>query len=79
MIRFVANSKHPTDYTRLDDWIARLKDWKSKGLQSAWFFIHSYDETFAPELAAYFINKLNAEFGLSLKVPQLIDAPPTLF
>mgnify|MGYP001599109633 CR=1 FL=1 len=73
MIRFVANSKHPTDYVRMDNWIARLKDWKSKGLESAWFFVHSYDETFAPELASYFIQKANVELGISLKVPQLLS------
>ena len=72
MIRFVANSRHPTDYTRLDSWVARLKDWKANGLSSAWFFIHSYDENYAPEIAAYFINELNAKLGLALKVPQLL-------
>jgi uncharacterized protein YecE (DUF72 family) len=72
MIRFVANSKHPTDYLRLNSWIERLKEWKAKGLRSAWFFIHSYDETFAPEIAKDFIQKLNTELHLSLKVPQLL-------
>jgi uncharacterized protein YecE (DUF72 family) len=72
MIRFVANSKHPTDFVRLDSWIERLKEWKAKGLRSAWFFIHSYDESFAPEIAAGFIKKLNDELGLSLKVPKLL-------
>ena len=72
MIRFVANSKHPTDYTRLDSWVDRLKDWKAKGLKSAWFFVHSYDETYAPEIAVYLMKKLNAELGLSLKVPGLL-------
>jgi uncharacterized membrane protein (UPF0127 family) len=42
------------------------------GLQSAWFFIHSYEERYALEIAAGFIRKLNAEMGLSLKVPQLL-------
>ena len=72
MIRFVANSKHPTDEIRLNNWIGRLKDWKAKGLKNAWFFIHSYDERYAPEIAADFIKKLNSELGLALKVPQLL-------
>lgn len=73
MVRFVANSKHPTDYTRLDSWVERLKDWKGRGLRSVWFFIHSYDDTFAPEIAVYFMKKLNTELGLSIKVPELLS------
>ena len=72
MIRFVANSKDPTDYIRLDNWVARLKDWKAKGLETVRFFVHSYDERYAPEIAAYFIQKVNTELGLSLKVPHLL-------
>jgi hypothetical protein len=56
----------------LNSWIGRLKDWEAKGLRSAWFFIHSCDETFAPEIARDFIQKLNTELDLSMKVPQLL-------
>ena len=72
MIRFVANSKHPTDFIRLNSWIERLKDWKAKGLRSAWFLVHSYNESVAPEIARDFIKKLNSELGTSLKEPQLL-------
>ena len=73
MIRFIANNKHPSDYARLDSWVDRLRSWKEKGLKSVWFFLHCYDETFAPELSVYLINKLNAELGTTIKVPQLLD------
>lgn len=72
MIRFVANNKHPTDYIRIDNWVERLKSWKEKGLKSVWVFMHCYDETFAPELSLYLINKLNAELGAEIKVPELL-------
>jgi uncharacterized protein YecE (DUF72 family) len=32
-IRYVGNSLHPTDYTRVDAWIDRIKYWLDKGLQ----------------------------------------------
>jgi len=32
-IRFVGNSLHPTDYTRIDRWVQRMKHWLDNGLQ----------------------------------------------
>ena len=31
-IRYVGNSLHPTDYTRIDEWIARIQYWIDQGL-----------------------------------------------
>ncbi len=31
-IRFVGNNLHPSDYTRVDDWVKRLKKWMNSGL-----------------------------------------------
>jgi hypothetical protein len=52
----------------LEDWIKRLKEWKEKGLQSFYFFIHAGD---APSLSLfnYFIPKLNQELNLNIRVP----------
>lgn len=72
-IRFVSNSLHPTDYTRIDEWIARIKYWLEHGLQELYFFIHMHEEAFSPELAVYMIDKMNAACGLSLSKPQLIQ------
>ncbi|MDB5010289.1 MAG: hypothetical protein JWQ06_1078, partial [Mucilaginibacter sp.] len=33
-IRFVGNSLDPTDYTRVDEWVDRIKHWRELGLQS---------------------------------------------
>src|SRR5690606_38870043 len=52
-IRFVGNGLHPTDYSRIDEWIERLDNWMKQGLQSAYFFLHQHDEKDTPLLAAY--------------------------
>ncbi len=67
-IRFVG-ANHTSDYSRLDDWIERLKDWKAQGIKEIDFFIHQNIEKESPLLSAYFIKKLNSELGYSLKIP----------
>lgn len=67
-VRYVG-ANHPTDYSRLDDWVERLKTWKTQGVKEIDFFIHQNIEKESPLLSAYFIKKLNAELGCSLTVP----------
>jgi uncharacterized protein YecE (DUF72 family) len=67
-IRYVG-ANHPSDYDRLDDWIARLKDWKAQGVKEIDFFIHQNIEKESPLLSAYFIRKLNDQLGYSLTIP----------
>ena len=52
-IRFVGNSLHASDYTRVEEWAKRLKIWFEHGLQEAYFFTHEPDNLLAPELAAF--------------------------
>lgn len=68
-IRFVGNSLHPTDYTRLDEWTERIKYWLSKGLEELYFFIHMHDEAKSPEIAVYLIEQLNKKCNLNLHNP----------
>jgi uncharacterized protein YecE (DUF72 family) len=75
MIRFVGNSLHPTDYTRIDAWVERLKEWFDNGLQQLYFFVHEPDNTLAPELATYLIEKLNKVCGFDLKPPKKYVQP----
>jgi uncharacterized protein YecE (DUF72 family) len=70
MIRFVGNSLHPTDYTRIDDWVERLKMWFDSGLKQLYFFVHEPDNITSPELATYFINQLNKACGFNVKPPK---------
>lgn len=78
-IRFVGNSLDKTDYTRIDEWVDRIKQWKEEGLQSLWFFMHQHDERYSPELSDYVVEKLNKELGLQLHRPQFIDRDKGLF
>src|SRR5215831_13582902 len=72
-VRFVCNSLHPTDFSRSDEWIERIQHWLESGLEELYFFIHMPDETYAPELSVYFIDKLNAACGLNLQKPVIIQ------
>jgi uncharacterized protein YecE (DUF72 family) len=76
-IRYVG-ANHESDYTRLDDWIDRIKIWRKHGLNKLCFFIHQNVEKESPLLAAYFIKKFNNEFGTDLKVPNENPEPPKL-
>lgn len=67
-VRYVG-ANHDSDYTRLDDWVARLKEWQEQGIKEIDFFIHQNIEKESPLLSAYFIKKLNAELGCNLKIP----------
>jgi len=67
-VRYVG-ANHPSDYTRLDDWITRIKVWKKQGLENLYFFIHQNVEKESPLLAVSFIEKLNNEIGTSIKIP----------
>lgn len=68
-IRFVGNGLHPTDYTRIDDWVQRIKQWKNNGIEKVWFFMHQHDEQYSPELCKYLIDELNRHCGLKIKPP----------
>jgi uncharacterized protein YecE (DUF72 family) len=74
-IRFVGNSLHESDYTRIDDWVKRIKLWMKEGLKSCYFFMHQHEELYSPELARYLIVELNKHCGLNLTVPTFVEKP----
>ena len=77
-IRYVgANAE--SDYARLDDWLERIKVWKEEGLQNLYFFVHQNFEKASPLLSAYFIEKVNKEFGTNIHIPTMASEKPTLF
>jgi uncharacterized protein YecE (DUF72 family) len=78
-IRFVGNSPDKNDYKRVDDWVARIKDWKEQGLQPVWFFMHQHDERYSPELCDYVVEELNKALGLNLWRPQFIEMEKGMF
>jgi hypothetical protein len=71
-IRYVGANDPQSDRERLDDWIDRLKVWVDQGLRDIYFFVHQNIEMESPFLSAYFIEKLNKEFGLNLQIPKLL-------
>ena len=75
-IRYVGNNLHPTDYTRSDIWVQRMKYWLHHGLKEIYFFIHMHDEATSPDLTVYLIDKINKECGLSLIKPKFIEDTP---
>jgi len=73
-VRYVG-ANHPSDYTRLDEWIQTIVQWKEAGLQQLYFFIHQNVEVESPLLAAHFISKLNKAIGTDLPIPQKPEDP----
>jgi uncharacterized protein YecE (DUF72 family) len=74
-IRYVGNSLHKTDYTRIDEWVSRIKYWLDNGLAELYFFMHMHDEATSPELTVYLVDKLNKVCGLELQKPKFIGNP----
>jgi uncharacterized protein YecE (DUF72 family) len=72
-IRFVGNSLHTSDYTRIDDWVQRIKVWMEQGLEKCYFFMHQHEELHSPELIKYLIEQLNKHCGTTLTPPRLYN------
>lgn len=76
-IRFVGNDLHPTDYTRVDDWVQRIKKWLGAGIRRIYFFMHQTEEVHSPELARYAIQQLNKHCRTG--IPEPSSQIPPLF
>lgn len=72
-IRYVGNSLHETDHTRIDVWIQRMKYWLDKGIDELYFFMHMHDEATSPELTVELVDKMNKECGLNLIKPKFVE------
>jgi uncharacterized protein YecE (DUF72 family) len=72
-IRYVGNSLHETDHTRIDVWIQRMKYWLDKGIEELYFFMHMHDEATSPELTVELVDKMNKECGLNLIKPEFVE------
>ncbi len=76
-IRFVGNSLHPTDYTRIDEWALRIGHWLESGIEKVYFMMHMHDERYSPELCAYTIMQINKRCGLKLAAPKIFNESKT--
>jgi uncharacterized protein YecE (DUF72 family) len=70
-IRFVANN-HPSDWSRLDQWIDRFKIWFEWGLKEIFFFIHSPSTILTPKISVYLSRGINSMMGKPLSRAPLI-------
>lgn len=73
-IRFVGNDLHATDYTRVDEWITRIKKWMDGGLSRVYFFLHENEEVHSPVIAKYAIEQFNKHCGTNLPVPVFVES-----
>ena len=71
-IRFVGNDLHPTDYTRVDQWIQRIRSWMDAGLSRVYFFLHENTEVYSPVIAKYAIEQFNKHCRTSLPEPVFV-------
>lgn len=67
LVRFIGNDAPEYDHPRIDSWVERISDWISKGLEQIEFFTHQPTDSSMPDLASYFINRLNQKSGLQLR------------
>ncbi len=77
-IRYVG-ANHTTDYTRLDDWVKRLRLWKNQGIEHIHFFVHQNIEKESPLLSKYFIQSVNEQLNFNLTIPNHSSSEETLF
>ncbi len=78
-IRYVGNSLHSSDYTRIDAWVQRVHYWLQQGLEELYFFMHMHDEATSPELTVYLVDQMNTILGTHLKKPQFVPQQNSLF
>lgn len=71
-IRFVGNDLHPSDYTRVDEWVLRIRQWMETGLSRLYFFLHENEEVHSPVIAKYAIEQFNKHFGTTLVEPVFV-------
>ena len=77
-VRYVgANAE--SDYTRLEDWLERLDEWKAEGIEKIYFFVHQNLEKASPLLSAHLTHQMNEKWGTELIVPKLASETGTLF
>jgi uncharacterized protein YecE (DUF72 family) len=73
IIRFIGNDLDPTDFSRLDAWVERLKKWFEMGLHEVYFFTHQPDNFNSPRIAKYLQEQIEAKFSAILRGPIFLE------
>ncbi|AWI24640.1 DUF72 domain-containing protein [Flavobacterium pallidum] len=77
-VRYVG-ANHPSDISRLDEWVQRIILWKGFGLKKLYFFVHQNIEVESPLLAEHFIREINKALHLSIPLPLRQSAQKSMF
>jgi uncharacterized protein YecE (DUF72 family) len=72
-IRFVGNSLHPSDYSRVDNWATRIKRWMDSGIEDVYFFLHMHGDRKFPELTQYVVQQFNKKCKLNIPEVKFVD------
>ncbi len=70
-IRFSGCDHPDIDKKRMDAWVERIGEWHRQGIKTVYWYAHNIPEAKTPRYAAYFLEKVNAAFGLQLIVPEV--------
>jgi uncharacterized protein YecE (DUF72 family) len=80
MIRFLGRERRTEDHFRLKQWVNRLVELQSFGMERVYFFVHQPDETHCAESLSFVSHELSKHSLLKHKTIQLLnDEAPTLF
>ncbi len=72
IIRFVGNELHPSDYSRMDQWVDKIIEWNQKGLKEVYLFFHQPEEELVPELTNYFIEQMNKKGNFNIPLLEFL-------
>lgn len=73
MVRFVGNELHPSDYTRLNDWVKKVNKWYEQGLSEVYFFTHEPDNIQAPTIAKYLCEEFQKFDHIAIRGPKFSE------
>lgn len=73
LIRFQGVNDPETDDPRIDEWVARLENWHSRGLRSIYWYAHNDPEDHTPAQCARFLQAINEQCGLEVRGAQLLS------
>lgn len=73
IVRFGGNNLDVSDYSRLETWIDKLKDWSSSGLTEFQLWMHQSNSLVTPETLIFFSEKLMEKSGFKCQSPRLTE------
>ena len=59
LVRFSGYNGDPSDLPRLEQWAVRLAEWREQGVEEVYFYFHSPEPSYIPELISSFVQIAN--------------------